>query len=450
MRALGRWISNRPYIWGPAAVLAIAASTFLFRPKPPQQTLETTTTLSTSSTSTSTTIPQTTQKDQPEYAKNGKDLEELADQAQTEDKEDPLDPDIRSKAISAIQNIASAKYKEGIRIANEVLELKPDLLDVRAARANAFYHTGRASHAISELKKIITNDNKQFMAHFHLMYFLTERRQIDEAASYLDHTIKIANTDTQKSLAYALAAEVKMHEGNNPKTREYIKKSLNFRPGNKWAMDLKENLELRTGEFDDVDTDPSVQVDKDKKNLEELTKASICIVQERYDAAEGLLKTIIRRDSKYHLAYSKLSFVFFKQEKFKEAEHVIEGYLDLKPDDPDAYLHLGKILFAQEYFSVAISKLEEGLTKKCSDYTKSEFHSAIARNAYELVVDGKKEYFDKIEANYKKSLELNTHNVDARLQYGNFLKDEDRNKEAEKILEPVKHLQQDTQAPVFR
>ncbi len=77
-------------------------------------------------------------------------------------------------------------------------------------------------------------------------------------------------------------------------------------------------------------------------------KASAAAKDKKLDIAIGLFKEIVANDPKDFVTWTELGTLYFRDEKFSEAEKSYQKALDLKPDFMVAALNLSKVLLAQK------------------------------------------------------------------------------------------------------
>ena len=127
-----------------------------------------------------------------------------------------------------------------------------------------------------------------------------------------------------------------------------------------------------------------------------------------------LLKDNTDKDKKDKLeANSGLAFCLQESNSYEEAQEVYENILKQNPDDSIALFNLGVLLNKKEDYKGASSNLERAIKNKFSFPGKT----------YKELIYSYKKLNDStnLKVTYKKWLEIDNNNLEARIDYANFL-----------------------------
>lgn len=106
-------------------------------------------------------------------------------------------------------------------------------------------------------------------------------------------------------------------------------------------------------------TTPGLVYNRSSANQTLYTGALASIEKKQLDEAVTSLKKIVSSDAKDYMAWTELGTVYFKQEKFSDADAAYRKALEAKPDYLLALVNLGKLQLAQKNFEGAIETLSQ-------------------------------------------------------------------------------------------
>ena len=178
------------------------------------------------------------------------------------------------------------------------------------------------------------------------------------------------------------------------------------------------------------------------KALQEFNQANA--KQQRGDVKGAIAhyQKAIRIAPDFYPALNNLGIVFLRQHNFADARTYFEKSLSVNPDDGEAYINLGHLLYEEGRYREAIERLKEGLQRGQSPAGHFLLGSAYLKLGH----------FDEAEQNLKRACSLDPAGMAAaHLQLANLYLMQHNVEEAKTELETYLHAHpSDPQAPAIR
>ncbi len=344
-----------------------------------------------------------------------------------------LDFEAERAVIAALQH----KSDEALRIADAVLEKKPDEGDALLAKGIVYATTGKVEEAKAILEKPLREDPTRILVLLQSTRELRVKQKNDQAVELLKllEEIQPQNHLVHRELAFAYLdlkqydASIEEHElllktypslipYTSQTSLDAYKKALEANPPSEF--DAKE----LAGYYENLGAlyMQKGNLDKAIESLERAAaaKASPRIYQalagaydrkEMYDKAIATLEKSLELDPGNPEILKAMGAIYFKAGKPDQATEALKRSLEGHQDDPEAHLNLGVVFFNSGHYDSAIEQFEI-VTKLDPDNADAFYYLAVAQ--YKA---GKKK---EAEKNFEKVIQLDETYADAYTYLGNL------------------------------
>jgi tetratricopeptide (TPR) repeat protein len=243
-----------------------------------------------------------------------------------------LDPDVAARAeAQVIDTYRMAKeFAKAQQLSDAAAKKYPNDRTLLAVRASLLADLGKADEAAAELKKTLGGKNDRET-------YLTLAQVYDKAHNYPE-------------MAKALDASEKLTESKEDKVTVYFMRGAMF--------ERQKRFDLAEKQFREV-------LVLDPENASALNYLGYMFADQgiRLPEAQQLIEKAVAVEPNNGAFLDSLGWVYFRQNKFKEAEEQLNRSLQMISKDPTIHDHLGDVYFKQGKLKEAIVQWQASLAE---------------------------------------------------------------------------------------
>jgi tetratricopeptide (TPR) repeat protein len=213
---------------------------------------------------------------------------------------------------------------------------------------------------LNEEKKVATAYNFLGDCHYNLgdypkaLEYYRQSFEVDE--TFLDGMYN-AGLVAKKLCNFSLSLEI---------FNQLIAKEPKYKDGYRQRGDLYFQL----SDFESASVDYQHFLEFDPKDVEVMSNLGNSYLRmDNLDRAEECYRKAMELNPGFSLAHRNLGVVLKVKGKSKESISVLQGYLELEPNDFEVYLHLADSFYELKDYKTALSWYEKYITRCPSDYT---------------------------------------------------------------------------------
>ncbi|MBA3542807.1 MAG: tetratricopeptide repeat protein [Deltaproteobacteria bacterium] len=254
----------------------------------------------------------------------GTDALEIADQIVALDADDPAGHEKKGRALLLLE-----KNEEGLEELRKAVSLDGDSATYHMSLGTALHKLGKVDEAALEFRAALKRAPEEATARVLLGMALRDQGEFDEAKGFLEQALEI---DPRNGRAYFELGILYNKQNKQADAETAFAKAVKLSPNESlfwYAYGEIFRVQSRTS---DAIAAYQKAVDLDPPFPKALTKLGTLLVDEKkWEAAEVVLTSAIRREPKNHANYFQMAIVMTKQKKRSQAVENYKRYLDLAP-----------------------------------------------------------------------------------------------------------------------
>jgi len=257
---------------------------------------------------------------------NGKGPEalEISDQLIALDDKDPAGHEKRGRALILVE-----KTEEGLEELRKAVSIDGDSATYHMALGSALHKLGKIDEAALEFRAALKRAPDDATAHVFLGMALRDQGETDEAKSFLEKALEI---DPRSGRAYFELGILYNKQQKDKEAEDAFAKAVKMSPNESLYWYAYAEIFRVHNRTEEAITAYRKAVDLDPPWPKALTKLGTLLVdQKKFDDAEAILTTAIRREPKNGANYMQMGHIYAARNKRKAAIEQYKKFLELTP-----------------------------------------------------------------------------------------------------------------------
>jgi len=282
------------------------------------------------------------------------------------------DPVVKRNYIQLL--ILKDRLDEAKRLNDEVLKATPDDTDAQIYKGQIEIRSNNAASAVNTLQNVLKTDPENAVAHYQLGLAFDQLGNLTRAENEWREAVRIRPDIPEAHRALAGAA---IHRSDTTALAQEADQIINLQPASPDGYLLRAIAEI------------------DRK---------------QFGQAENFIKQALAKQPNSSAAYVQLGNLRMAQNQIPQAQQAYQQGLDADPSSTDALGGILNVYLLQKQPDRALAAANAQLAKNPND---SAFHVILGRLLFEQKKD-----MAGAESEFKRALELDKNNTEARVQLG--------------------------------